>query len=66
MNVKLIFLYFSAYNILETCIVIPCKSLNDCGLKELVTCAETSWSSYSPDPKSDIKSINKESGTLNR
>ncbi|XP_001949441.1 xylosyltransferase oxt [Acyrthosiphon pisum] len=56
----------SAYNIIETCIVVPCKTLNDCGLKELVTCAETSWSSYSPDPKSDIKSINKESGTLNR
>lgn len=51
---------------METCVVVPCKSLSDCGLKKLVTCAETSWSSYSPDPKSDITSINKESGTLNR
>jgi hypothetical protein len=45
--------------------VIPCKSIGDCGLKNLVTCAETSWSSYSPDPKSEIISINKEFGTSN-
>lgn len=57
---------FRAYDVIETCIVIPCKSISDCGLKELVTCSETFWSSYSPDPKSDITSINRESGTLNR
>ncbi|VVC31413.1 Hypothetical protein CINCED_3A008702 [Cinara cedri] len=59
-------LIISAYNIKETCIVVPCKSVMDCELTRLVKCAETSWSSYSPDPKSDIISINKESGTLNR
>lgn len=63
---KLGLLIFSAYNIIETCVVIPYKSIGDCGLKDLVTCAETSWSSYSPDPKSEIISINKEFGTLNR
>lgn len=61
-----LFSHFSAYNIIETCIVVPYKSVSECGLKKLVTCSETSWSSYSPDPKSEITSINKESGTLNR
>lgn len=62
----LILFNLSAYNVIETCIVTPSKLFNDCGLKKLVKCAETSWSSYSPDPKSEITSINKESGTLNR
>jgi len=61
-----IYFIFSAYNVIETCIVVPCKSVSDCGLKTLRTCTETSWSSYSPDPKSEIKSINKESGTLKK
>ncbi|XP_050427984.1 xylosyltransferase oxt isoform X2 [Adelges cooleyi] len=54
------------YNIIDTCMVVPRRSVHNCELKELIPCSETSWSSYSPDPKSDIMSINKETGTLNR
>ncbi|XP_050534829.1 xylosyltransferase oxt isoform X2 [Daktulosphaira vitifoliae] len=58
-------LVIKTYNILETCSVLTSESIDNCGIK-MSLCSKTLWSSFSPDPKSDILSINKESGTINR
>ncbi|KAK7082661.1 Xylosyltransferase 2 [Halocaridina rubra] len=51
------------FTIQDTC-YIPSVHVPDCVRTSLEPCAETSWSSMSPDPKSELGDINIESGRI--
>ncbi|XP_073968810.1 xylosyltransferase oxt [Rhodnius prolixus] len=49
------------YDVVDNCIV---SGIRTCGLMSL--CQETVWSSVSPDPKSELRGINKTTGRIHR
>uniref|UniRef100_A0A1B6CJW1 protein xylosyltransferase n=1 Tax=Clastoptera arizonana TaxID=38151 RepID=A0A1B6CJW1_9HEMI len=53
------------YSVMETC-AVSSKETNLCRSIHLEPCHTTSWSSYAPDPKSTISTINKFTGLLDR